>query len=85
MKSPKAKERWRGFIKQFDKLNDFDFGTLIRIDASKEFSPDNVLLVVRLEFWAIEIARNREGCNDGLRKKYKLHEVPESNVEEETS
>lgn len=45
-------------------------GTLIRTDASKEFSPENSILVVRIQFLAIEIARNREGFNDDIRKLY---------------
>jgi hypothetical protein len=70
LKSATAKNRWRSFIEKFDKLDDFSFGTLLRTDASKEFGPDNSTFVVRIQFLAIEIARNREGCNDIIRKKY---------------
>lgn len=43
----------------------------MRADASHDFGPDNSILVVRIQFWAIEIARNREGYNDKIRYKYK--------------
>lgn len=43
----------------------------MRADASHDFGPDNSVLVVRIQFWAIEIARNREGFNDKIRYKYK--------------
>lgn len=69
LKSFEAKAKWRKFIEKFDKLEDFNFGTLLRADASKELF-DNSILVVRIQFLAIEIARNREGCNDGLRQKF---------------
>lgn len=71
MKSAPAKIKWRAFIEKFKMIDCFDFGTLLRVDSRKEFGPDNSLLVIRVEFYAIEIARNREGCNDGLRLKYR--------------
>lgn len=70
LKSASSKTKWRSFIEKFDKLEDFSFGTLIRADASKDFSPENSIFVVRVQFLAIEIARNREGCNDHIRKNY---------------
>jgi hypothetical protein len=70
LKSENAKFKWRKFIEKFDKLDDFNFGTLLRTNASEEFGPDNSMFVVRIQFLAIEIARNREGCNDEIRKKF---------------
>ena len=70
LKSVSAKEKWRGFIEKFDKLEDFSFGTLLRTKANEEFGPDNSTFVVRIQFLAIEIARNREGANDSIRKQF---------------
>lgn len=70
LKSVESKRKWRDFSEKFNKLDDYAFGTLIRGDASEDFSPDNSILVVRIQFLAIEIARNREGCNDSIRKNY---------------
>jgi len=70
LKSDLSKIKWRNFIEKFNKIEDFAFGTLLRVDSSKDFSPENSLLVVRIQFLAIEIARNREGCNDNIRKNY---------------
>lgn len=39
-------------------------GTLMRGDVSKGLDQDNLILVIRLQFFAIEIARNKEGFND---------------------
>ncbi|CRK93093.1 CLUMA_CG006601, isoform A [Clunio marinus] len=70
LKNDLSKMKWRNFIERFNKLEDYSFGTLIRADASKEFSPENSIFVVRLQFLAIEIARNREGFNDSIRNKF---------------
>lgn len=76
LKTDAAKVRWRTFIEKFNKLEDFSFGTIIRANAGEEFNPDNSILVIRLQFWALEIARNREGYNDGLRKHFQASQVP---------
>lgn len=67
LKSPEGKVKWRQFIEKFNKLEDFSYGTLIRAQSQSEFTPDNSILLIRIQFLAIEIARNREGHNDGLR------------------
>lgn len=69
-KSENAKVRWRKFIENFNKLDDYNFGTLLRADASKECDPDNSIFVVRIQFLAVEIARNREGCNDAIKQNH---------------
>lgn len=71
LKNPTAKQKWRTFIEKFNKLDDYSYGTLMRSDANQDFGPHNSVLVVRVQFWAIEIARNREGLNDQIRHKYK--------------
>jgi Polysaccharide biosynthesis len=70
LKSEASKSQWRSFCEKFNKLEDFAFGTLLRGDSTKEFIPENAILVVRIQFLAIEIARNREGANDAVRKIY---------------
>ena len=71
-------------------MEDYNFGTLVRIDARGEYSSENTLLgksersikenfslrfllvsVVRVQFYAIEIARNREGHNASIRDQFK--------------
>jgi Polysaccharide biosynthesis len=51
-------------------LDDYSFGTLLRAKSTEEFSPENAIFVVRIQFLAIEIARNKEGLNDSIRKKF---------------
>lgn len=68
MKSADGKADWREFIEHFkDKVEDYNFGTLLRIDCKEGYTQENTTFSVRTQFLAIEIARNREGLNDRLR------------------
>lgn len=71
LKSPKAKIAWRQYARKFDQLENYSYGTLMRAESSKQFTPDNAILVVRIQFWAIESARNREGFNDVIYKRFR--------------
>lgn len=71
LKSDDSKAKWRTYMEKFNRLEDYSYGTLMRVNAAEEFQPSNAILVVRIQFWAIEIARNREGHNDGIRKKFR--------------
>ncbi|ORY23987.1 putative polysaccharide biosynthesis protein [Naematelia encephala] len=65
MKSARGKERWRSFIMPYEKkLKDYNFGTLVRRDAERGYTEDNAILVTRVQFFGIEIARNRAGLNN---------------------
>ncbi|XP_073510155.1 protein PBDC1 isoform X1 [Phyllobates terribilis] len=65
LKSPASKEKWRPFCMQFEsQVEDFNYGTLLRLDSSKEYTEENTIFSTRIQFFAIEIARNREGSND---------------------
>jgi len=64
LKSSVAKEKWRTFCEEMKSLEDFSFATLLRLNARGEYSDENTILVTRVQFLAIEIARNREGLND---------------------
>lgn len=60
LKSDEAKETWRNFCEAYkDQVADYNYGTLIRLDASKEYSEANSIIVPRVQFFAIELARNR--------------------------
>ncbi|KAF0031844.1 protein PBDC1 [Scophthalmus maximus] len=65
LKTDEAKERWRPFCNQFEGLvEDFNYGTLLRLDCEKDYTEDNTIFATRVQFFAVEIARNREGLND---------------------
>ncbi|QBM88404.1 Polysaccharide biosynthesis [Metschnikowia aff. pulcherrima] len=64
MKSPEGKTKWRNFCEKFKEIDDYNFGTLLRIRANDEYSQENTIFAVRIQFYAVEIARNRYGLND---------------------
>ncbi|GAA5960236.1 hypothetical protein JCM8115_002555 [Rhodotorula mucilaginosa] len=77
MKSPAGKKRWRDFMMPFDKkigastllYHEYNFGTLIRTNCEEGYTEENSMFGYRLQFYAIEIARNRRGLNDVVWKR----------------
>ena len=64
LKSVAGKRRWRNFCQQWEyHVEDYNFGTLLRLDCKLGYSEFNTTLVPRVQFLAIEIARNRQGLN----------------------
>jgi hypothetical protein len=57
-----AKEAWRQFLQKYEQVADYNFGTLLRIRSDQDYTEENSFFVTRMQFYAIEIARNREGC-----------------------
>ncbi|KAG7231967.1 hypothetical protein INR49_010050 [Caranx melampygus] len=49
-------------------VEDFNYGTLLRLDCEKDYTEENTIFATRVQFFAIEIARNREGFNDAVYK-----------------
>ena len=67
LKSKTGKERWRKYIALFEKtIEDYNFGTLLRTDADAEYGQHTTIFVVRIQFYAFKIARNRHGLNDWI-------------------
>ncbi|KAK4545552.1 hypothetical protein LTR36_002902 [Oleoguttula mirabilis] len=57
MKSKAGKETWRNFIKEYEnKVEDFNFGTMLRANPAWEYGEKETIFVVRMQFYAIEIA-----------------------------
>ncbi|CAA21658.1 Polysaccharide biosynthesis domain-containing protein [Caenorhabditis elegans] len=74
LKDGGAKETWREFCEQFkDIVDDYSMGTLMRIHASKAYSPENTVVVPRIIYLAIEMARNVEGVNEKNKEAYTAH------------
>lgn len=69
MKSPSGKAQWRAFCDKFKDIEDYNFGTLLRSKATDEYTQDGTIFAVRIQFYAIEIARNRNGLNDWIASK----------------
>ena len=71
IKNEVSSEEWRKFSERFKDVDDYSQECLLRLDSSKEYTEENTVIVTKLQFLAIEIARNREGCNDSLRTNFK--------------
>jgi Polysaccharide biosynthesis len=70
MKSRDGKERWRKFCMVYadgeKKVDDYNFGTMLRRSAKTEYGEKETIFAARMQFYAIEIARNRAGLNDWI-------------------
>lgn len=67
MKSKQGKERWRNFMMAYEKkVDDYNFGTMLRANPKFEYGEKETIFAVRMQFYAIEITRNREGLNDWI-------------------
>ncbi|XP_028661796.1 protein PBDC1 [Erpetoichthys calabaricus] len=81
LKSEQAKEEWRPFCMQFDgTVEDYNYGTLLRLNSEKDYTEENTIFATRIQFYAIEIARNREGYNNTVfqrSSKVKINSKPE--------
>ncbi|KAF3050736.1 hypothetical protein E8E11_007819 [Didymella keratinophila] len=65
MKSKAGKEKWRNFINVYEKkIEDFNFGAMVRASPKTDYTQEGTIFAVRMQFYAIEIARNRQGLND---------------------
>ncbi|CAG2118638.1 unnamed protein product [Medioppia subpectinata] len=72
LKSDEAKTQWRQYCNEIQEfVEDFNFATLLRLDCRQDYSEANTIVVPRAQFVAIEVARNREGLNDGLNQLFK--------------
>lgn len=73
MKSKEGKEQWRNFMNVYEKgekkVEDFNFGTMLRKDPKFEYGQEETMFAVRMQFYAIEISRNRAGLNDWIYEK----------------
>ncbi len=44
---------------------------MLRLDSTGDYTEENSIVVTKVQFFAIEIARNREGDNDDVRTLHK--------------
>ncbi|KAG5735837.1 UPF0368 protein, partial [Termitomyces sp. T112] len=80
LKSEDAKKRWRAFHALYEKkVKDYNFGCLIRTDAEEEYGEKSTIFVTRMQFYAIEISRNKLGLND------KAHELAKEEAAKEAA
>lgn len=65
MKNKSGKAKWRDFMEHYKEIvPDYNFGTLVRRSSGVEYGEKDTMFVPRMQFYALEIARNRKGLND---------------------
>ncbi|KAL9611483.1 MAG: hypothetical protein Q9167_003881 [Letrouitia subvulpina] len=58
MKSKEGKEKWRKFMLAYEKkIDDYNFGTMLRSNPKFEYGEKETIFAMRMQFYAIEIAR----------------------------
>ncbi|MCJ1406783.1 hypothetical protein MMC19_000852 [Ptychographa xylographoides] len=79
MKSKEGKERWRNFMMAYEKrVDDYNFGTMLRANPKFEYGEKETIFAMRMQFYAIEITRNREGLNDWIYEREHPDEIKSS-------
>ncbi|KTW31623.1 hypothetical protein T552_00262 [Pneumocystis carinii B80] len=72
LKSSENKAKWRKFMMVYEnKVDNYNFGTLLRTDSRGEYEEKTTIFVPRIQFYAFEIARNHHGLNDWIYETYK--------------
>ena len=71
LKNDAAKAAWRKFSERYKDVEDYSLGCLLRLDSSQDYTEENTTLAIKIQFFAIEIVRNKDGHNDTLRSNFK--------------
>ncbi|KAK4154237.1 putative polysaccharide biosynthesis protein [Chaetomidium leptoderma] len=80
MKSKEGKERWRNFMMVYEKkVDDYNFGTMLRSNPKWEYGEKETIFAPRMQFYAVEIARNRLGLNDWIYEQAQKQKAGASN------
>jgi len=67
MKNKEGKEKWRSFMMKYEKtVEDYNFGTLLRRHSREQYGEASTMFAPRMQFYAVEIARNKKGLNDWI-------------------
>uniref|UniRef100_A0A915PJU0 Polysaccharide biosynthesis domain-containing protein n=1 Tax=Setaria digitata TaxID=48799 RepID=A0A915PJU0_9BILA len=69
----KNKQHWYTFCEHFkEEVEDYNLATIMRIRADGAYSEANTIVVPKIIFLAVEIARNKEGVNEKYKESFKV-------------
>ncbi|VDK74009.1 unnamed protein product [Litomosoides sigmodontis] len=69
------KQRWFTFCEYFkEEVEDYNLATIMRIRVDGVYSESNTIIVPKIIFLAVEIARNKEGLNESCKQSFKTEE-----------
>ncbi|VDK77825.1 unnamed protein product [Onchocerca ochengi] len=67
------KQQWFIFCEHFkEEIEDYNLATIMRIRANGAYSEENTIIVPKIIFLAVEIARNKEGLNESHKESFKM-------------
>ncbi|KAL3998121.1 Polysaccharide biosynthesis family protein [Acanthocheilonema viteae] len=67
------KQQWFTFCEYFkEEVEDYNLATIMRIRADGAYSESNTIIVPKIIFLAVEIARNKEGLNESCKESFKM-------------
>uniref|UniRef100_A0A0R3Q558 40S ribosomal protein S12 n=1 Tax=Brugia timori TaxID=42155 RepID=A0A0R3Q558_9BILA len=67
------KQRWFTFCEYFkEEVEDYNLATIMRIRVDGAYSESNTIIVPKIIFLAVEIARNKEGLNERCKESFKM-------------
>ncbi|EFO22973.1 hypothetical protein LOAG_05516 [Loa loa] len=67
------KRQWFTFCEYFkEEIGDYNLATIMRIRADGAYSESNTIVVPKIIFLAVEIARNKEGLNESCKESFKM-------------
>jgi hypothetical protein len=64
-------KNWQVFCQEFKDVEDYNYGTMLRMKADGIYDEANTIITTRIIFLAIEGARNVEGINEKCKEQYK--------------
>ncbi|VDO34397.1 unnamed protein product [Onchocerca flexuosa] len=66
------KQQWFIFCEHFkEEIEDYNLATIMRIRTNGAYSEENTIIVPKIIFLAVEIARNKEGLNESYKESFK--------------
>ncbi|CAD7691000.1 unnamed protein product [Nyctereutes procyonoides] len=69
LKSESAKEKWRPFCLKFDGVvEDFNYGTLLRLDCSQGYTEENTIFAIIKQFTPVFMTEKEKEGNHGREK-----------------
>ncbi|KAH0569303.1 Polysaccharide biosynthesis family protein [Spironucleus salmonicida] len=65
MKDKAHQLQWYQLLEAYKTVvTDYNHGSIVRVNSMQNLGPENGIIVPRIQFYMIELARCREGCND---------------------
>ncbi|CAG9536430.1 unnamed protein product [Cercopithifilaria johnstoni] len=65
-------QQWFIFCEYFKEVEDYNIATIMRIRVDGAYIESNTIIVPKIIFLAVKVARNKEGLNENCKKSFKM-------------